>query len=38
MGQLIYEGPMMAWIQICIGAAILMLAAAPLAYIIARWW
>jgi len=29
MGRLIYEGPMTAWVQICIGVAILLLAGAP---------
>jgi len=37
MGQLEYEGFVTGWLRLCVGAAILLLAVAPLTYIILRW-
>jgi len=37
MGQLEYEGLVTPWMRLCVGAAILLLAVAPLTYIVLRW-
>jgi len=37
MGALHYEGAISGWIGFCIGAALLLLATAPLVYVILRW-
>jgi len=37
MGDLEYDGYITPWMSACIGIAILLLAVAPLTYIILRW-
>lgn len=36
-GRMEFEEASSAWLRFCIGAAVLMLSAAPLVYV-ARWW